>query len=655
MIYEGQGRMTMSSRLARRRQRKLGVPGILTAACLISGLGLAAPAAVAAAASTPSGPASTAVKVCGLGAAVARPGSIVLTCADKGELAVRLHWSSWGATQATATGIVTWRACSADCADSTRWDRTSADVTLDDPASEPDHEVLFTRLELHVTGSTPRGFLRNVAFDEAPAAPIPAAAAAAAAARARQRHAQAVPRSSAPSGTLGYAQIEGYWVDAGGATGSQGGYTDPQIAAAISGAESSYQPGVIQPGEPYSGAGWGLWQITPGNELSASYGVSEYGTDFQILDPWNNAESAVYLYDVNEQAGYNGFDRWSTYTDGAYDSYLQQTGADTQLTDPGEYVQVNSTPAGTPSSPPPDPGSTYGPPIPGTAAPANSPSVAVTSNGSAFVFWEGTDGNLWQGQGPADGALAGPYNRGMGPLGSAPAAAVNANGDTYVYWRGSGPNHDLWEAYWNGKGWVGPYNRGMGPLGSPPTVALTSNGTAFVFWEGTDGNLWEAQGPADGALAGPYNHGMGPLGSAPTAGTNANGDTYVYWRGSGPNHDLWEGYWNGKTWVGPYNRGMGPLGSAPSVAVTSNGTAFVFWEGTDGNLWEAQGPADGALAGPYNHGMGPLGSGPTAATNANGDTYVYWRGSGPNHDLWEGYWNGKTWVGPYNRGMGPLS
>jgi hypothetical protein len=295
------------------------------------------------------------------------------------------------------------------------------------------------------------------------------------------------------------------------------------------------------------------------------------------------------------------------------------------------------------------------PQLQGTVAAANSPSVAVSSTGSAYVFWEGTDGNLWEGQGPAAGALAGPYNRGMGPLGSTPAAAINANGDTYVYWRGTGPNHDLWEAYWNGKAWVGPYNRGMGPLGSAPSVAMTRTGTAYVFWEGTDGDLWEAQGPGDGALAGPYNRGMGPLGSAPTAGVNASGDTYVYWRGTGPNHDLWEGYWNGKAWVGPYNRGMGPLGSAPSVAVTSTGTAYVFWEGTDGNLWEAQGPADGALAGPYNHHMGPLGSGPTAGVNASGDTYAYWRGSSPDHDLWEGYWNGKAWVGPYNRGMGPLS
>jgi hypothetical protein len=559
MIYEGQGRMAMSTE---RRSRRLRALRILGAACVMSGLSLAAPVTVAAASTAAnSGSASTAVEVCGLGAALVRPASMVLTCADNGELAAALHWSSWAATRATATGIVTWRACSADCAYSRHWDRASADLTLTDPVSGPGRRRLFTRLDLHVTGSTPPRFMRDVAFDEAPPPLVPPPAAA----RAAEAHPLAGQRrgpaaqSSAPSGTLGYGQIEGYWLDAGGDAGSQGGYTDPQIAAAIAGAESSYQPGVIQPGQPYSTAGWGLWQITPGNELSASYGVSEYGTDFQLLDPWNNAESAVYLYDVDEQAGYNGFDRWSTYTGGAYTSYLQQTGADTQLTDPGEYVQINSAPAGTPSAPPPDPGSTYGPPIPGSGAAAFPPSVAMTSNGSAYVFWRGTDGNLWEAQGAATGALAGPYNHGMGQLGTGPAAAVTANGYTYVYWRGGGPQYDLWEAYWNGSAWVGPYNRGMGPLGSAPSVAMTSSATAYVFWKGTDGDLWEAQGAATGPLAGPYNHGMGQLGSAPAATVTPNGYTYVYWQGGGPKYDLWEAYWNGSAWAGPDNRGMGPL------------------------------------------------------------------------------------------------
>src|ERR1700728_618497 len=78
-------------------------------AALACCLALAAPAS---AATTP-----TAVEICGQGPAVVRPASMILTCADNGELAKNLHWTSWTSAKATATGTVTWRACTAKCAD----------------------------------------------------------------------------------------------------------------------------------------------------------------------------------------------------------------------------------------------------------------------------------------------------------------------------------------------------------------------------------------------------------------------------------------------------------------------------------------------------------------------------------------------------------
>jgi len=376
---------------------------------------------------------------------------MVLTCADDGELAEHLDWSNWTSTGATATGIVTWRACSPDCANSKAWDQASADVTLGDPTREAGKGVLFTRLELHVTGPTPRGFLRNLAFDEAPAPAAPL--------RPRPRgteHARRRRNPRRPPGRSATPRSRGTGSSPGGPTGSQGGYTDPQIAAAITGAESSYLPGIIQPGVDFCGslsdkAGWGLWQITCGNSAPA-----EYGYDFHLLDPWNNAEAAVWKCDADMQAGFNCFDPWTTYTTGTYTRFLQRTAADTRLTDPGEYVQINATPPGTPSSPPPDPGSTYGPPMPG--------------NASAFVFWKGGDGNLWEAQGPADANLSGPFKRGYKTLGSAPAAGVDGHGNTYVYWEGQ--DRHLWEAYYGNGQWHGAYPRGMGELGSPPAVAL---------------------------------------------------------------------------------------------------------------------------------------------------------------------------------------
>ena len=612
------------------------LPGAVLAA-VVGASPAAASLGAAGASSRTTGAASVrpAVEVCGEGAAVVRPRSMILTCADDGELAGQLDWARWSRTAASATGVVSWRACRTLCADSRRWDSTSADYTLTDPVRVAGQGLLFTRLELHVTGATPHGFLRNLAFDEAPATVSPP--------RQNQRTRQELP-PAAPSGTLGYGAIEGYWLYAGGPDGSAGSYNDAQVAAAITGAESSFYPGIIQPDVDYCGsgsdkAGWGLWQITCGNS------VPQYGTDFQVLDPWNNAEEAVYKCDQDVAAGYNCFDPWATYTSGAYENYLEHTGADMSISDPGEYVQVNSTPPGTPSSPPADPGSTYGPPMPNAA--------------TSYVFWKGQGSgyDLWEAQGSANAGLKGPYDRGMGPLNSAPAAGVNSKGYTYVYWEGSAPQDDLWEAYWNGSKWVGPYNRGMGPMGSAPSVAVSPGGTAYVFWKGQNNDLYEASGPATGALSGPVNRGMGPLGSAPTVGINSSSYTYVYWEGTAPQDDLWEAYWNGSKFVGPYNRGMGPLGSAPSVAVTGSGTAYVFWKGGSPkyDLWQAQGPADGALSGPFDRGMGPLGSAPTTGVGSNGYTYTYWEGTAPQDDLWEGFWNGSSFSGPVDRGMGPLN
>jgi hypothetical protein len=94
-----------------------------------------------------------------------------------------------------------------------------------------------------------------------------------------------------------------------------------------------------------------------------------------------------------------------------------------------------------------------------------APAVTVTGSGTAYAFWRGTNGSLYEAQGPANGTLGHLADLGMGPLGSAPAAGVDGNGSTYVYWKSGGPAFNLTEGYWNGSAWVGPYNRGLGPLG----------------------------------------------------------------------------------------------------------------------------------------------------------------------------------------------
>ena len=333
---------------------------VLTCAGLTSlPLFAALPASAARAATT-----IPAIEVCGTGPAVQRPASIVITCADHGMIAADPHWTNWTATSATATVTLVWRVTPG------HWSKTTADITLADPARAADGKVLFTALRLHVTGATPRGFIRDATFNEAPvpaetlpAKTLPAEiqAGTPAGAMAPAGRAATQPRASGGSGQLNVAGIEGFWVLAGGqSTGSvtvpgYGAFTYPQIAAAITGAESSYEPGNIEPGESYADTGWGLWQITPGNSEPT------YGVDYQLLDPWNNAEAAVAKYDAN------GFLPWTIYTSGAYEGFLpnvQGVLPDTVLTDPGQYQWFNGpAPAGSTANF--ALGGTYGPPIAG--------------------------------------------------------------------------------------------------------------------------------------------------------------------------------------------------------------------------------------------------------------------------------------------------
>jgi hypothetical protein len=357
------------------RNKRAGLTVAAGLAGAVAAMGLAqAPAALAATAQ----PAPVSVEVCGQGGAVTRPASMILTCADDGEQAESLHWTSWTADGATATGLVAWRACTADCARDTVWHTAAAQFILSAPIAEPHAGRLFTKLTLHTTGATPAGFMRDLSFDETPVAAASPTNVNPAAPTEGQSSTTPTPGASAnvvspaaASGTLGYAQIEGFWIAAGGSSSTA------ETAAAITGAESSFIPGIIQQGVDYCGsgsdrAGWGLWQITCGNS------VPDYGTDFQLLDPWNNAEAAVDKYDADVADGVNGFDPWSTYTSGAYKSYLTSATPATGLTDPGEYVQDGSTPSGTPSSPAADPGSTYGPPMSGS--PSGPPVGIVYDN-----------------------------------------------------------------------------------------------------------------------------------------------------------------------------------------------------------------------------------------------------------------------------------
>jgi hypothetical protein len=229
--------------------------------------------------------------------------------------------------------------------------------------------------------------------------------------------------------------------------------------------------------------------------------------------------------------------------------------------------------------------------VPGMGPLGSAPTatyVHLEEVGHLYVFWKGTDGNLWSVTGTlSDGSLTWPSTPsvvpGMGPLGSAPAAGSDYYGDVYVYWQGSGNNTHLWETWYNNQAdtpaWTtAPIDLGQisGNMGSAPSVTVSGYGQQFVFWQGLDGNLYfaewggEVAGPDEdlpymaGWLNGGFNYvGEGPMDSAPAAtvtlGAEVSGVLDVFWKGTNLNIWMASSSTSPVSWSGPASVGDGPL------------------------------------------------------------------------------------------------
>ena len=179
----------------------------------------------------------------------------------------------------------------------------------------------------------------------------------------------------AMSGALTYGEVKGFWIAAGGPASAA------SEAAAIAMAESGLEPGIIQQSKDYANTGWGLWQHTPGNSYPT------YGTDYQMLDPWNNAEVAVIKY----QAGGNSFYYWTNFGDDGWQNYLNAAEAATpvSMADPGQFVSIGSAPTGTHNAS--SPGAKYGPAMPSPIA-TSTPGWFRQGDGSFHLLRTNTAG-----------------------------------------------------------------------------------------------------------------------------------------------------------------------------------------------------------------------------------------------------------------------
>jgi len=236
----------------------------------------------------------------------------------------------------------------------------------------------------------------------------------------------------------------------------------------------------------------------------------------------------------------------------------------------------------------------------------SAPSVAISKDGSSqLVFWDGPGDHLleaWY----AAGSWHGPVDwtaafGGVGLLASAPSVVTTADGQQLVFWQGT--NGHLWEAWYAAGSWHGPVDWAtLGTLASAPSAAMTPDGsTQLVFWKGADNRLWEDW--YTGSWNGPVEWtGMGSLSSAPSVTVTPDGSTQlVFYQGAGGHlmESWYAGSWNGPVdWTTGAFGGTGPLTSAPSAAVTPDGsTQIVFWQGAGSTLWEGW-YAGGAWHGP---------------------------------------------------------
>ncbi len=279
-----------------------------------------------------------------------------------------------------------------------------------------------------------------------------------------------------------------------------------------------------------------------------------------------------------------------------------------------------------------------------------TPTVVRVGAGELDVLYRGLGDYLWL-RVRIDG-LWRPATRltVMGQLGGAPRAVAQPNGVIDVFWEGAHDDH-LWHAQYSpGEGWTGPENLGGDLVGMPYPVE-TASGVVEVFWKGNDSNLWRVMRAVGQGWTRPQNLGMGHLGGAPQAVALPSGEIDVFWSGDTSPHHIWAAFIvPGKPVVGPV--GIGGVISGQPWPVVGADSELVLFRGPGGNLWELFRLADGRWAAPTRIGnLGVLQSAPFAATGDTRDQLIaFWLGSGGS--LWTSAKSGRNtnWQQPKKLG-----
>ena len=224
--------------------------------------------------------------------------------------------------------------------------------------------------------------------------------------------------------------------------------------------------------------------------------------------------------------------------------------------------------------------------------------------------------------------------------GSHPAVAVDpSNQAQFVFWQAT--NGDLWESYRYAR-WRGPVNvtsrYGLGPTNAPPTVAVASDDQEYLFWRGPNGLIHEGHHTSRWRT---YSFpSWGAASSQPAVGVDPRSNhQYVFWRGR--DRHTHEAYYNGDWHCCQDFVSWGQAASPPAVGVADDEQQYVFWEATGGRVREAHHTNRWSVR--------TLGwrtsDAPAVAVNpVTNHQYVFWRDtSGHTTESWYPQHNGGWW------------
>ena len=159
----------------------------------------------------------------------------------------------------------------------------------------------------------------------------------------------------------------------------------------------------------------------------------------------------------------------------------------------------------------------------------------TAGSGRIDVFYQGTDGRLWQAAYQPRLGWRRQRLPGMGAVGGAPAAVAETNGVIDVFWPGSGSSPLRHGRFTPRGGWSGPQRLG-GRLASAPSPVEPLPGQVEVFWTGADRKLWHVTSSGGASWSRPASLRMGSLGGAAQATAAPGGAVDVVWRGAGNTH-----------------------------------------------------------------------------------------------------------------------